>query len=53
MERLEDITEIDSDSVFDFGTAEMLDQIVNGRVTCANGIPSHYIDYKSLRQNNK
>ena len=54
MERLEDITEIDSDSVFEFDAEEMLDQIVTGRVTCTQAnTPSHYIDYKSLRFNSK
>ena len=54
MERLEDITEMDSDSVFEFDASEMLDQIVTGRVVCTQDItPSHYIDYKSLRHNKR
>ena len=52
MEKLDDITEIDTNSVFNFDEAEMLDQIVNGRVVCADATPSHYIDYKTLRCNN-
>ena len=54
MERLEDITEIDSDSVFECDASEMLDQIVTGTVTYTQATtPSHYIDYKSLRSNSK
>jgi len=53
MEKLDNITEVDTDSVFNFDEAEMLDQIVNGRVVCTDAASSHYIDYKSLRCSDK
>ena len=52
MEKLEDVTEIDS-NVFEFDPSEMLEQIVNGNVTCKNAALSHYIDCKALISDNE